>query len=408
MRKVLPIIISFLLLTFSMTQLAIAQKQNVITNQTTEALYVVYSTKADSFGDPFENGKLQNPKWKWRNEPLDWDVGETRKNHLYIDSEPNRNLWVDDQTHFLYQEIDTDNFDVETHFSAKWNTSSGVNGIMVKSPKDNNWVTIKFWSRDAGSKGLIQYQTRQAGMGPGPHDIQWRFGNWGDIELSLRLKKQGNTYTAWYKAAQDTNWVDIGQGNFNLTPPLQLGIYAGVAANTGKLEVEYEYFKDNLNPAEAPIPAGYRTHGWKKIPAGQQKTFWAYDPYKIYFQIWKGSDRIKPQRATQTFAFWINRNANFDIVTRQAINASITRGQLVYSSHDTSLLTHSDGFMRYNNGSRITVTDAWVDVADDMDMEADDTTDGYVDPMLWRNIWCIMGSGSSGSLSDKRLLSHSA
>ena len=114
--------------------------------------------------------------------------------------------------------------------------------------------------------------------------------------------------------------------------------------------------------AEAPIPAGYRTQGWKTIAAGQQKTFWAYDPHKIYFQIWKGSDRIKPRRATQTFAFWINRKANFNIVTRQEINASITRGQLLYSSHDTSLLTHSDGFMRYNNGSRITVTNAWVDV----------------------------------------------
>ena len=31
----------------------------------------------DSFGDPFEKGKLQNPNWKWQNEPPKWDVGET-------------------------------------------------------------------------------------------------------------------------------------------------------------------------------------------------------------------------------------------------------------------------------------------------------------------------------------------
>ena len=114
--------------------------------------------------------------------------------------------------------------------------------------------------------------------------------------------------------------------------------------------------------AQGDIPAGYRTSGWKTIAAGQQRVFWAYDPHKIYFQIWKGSEPIKPQRSTDTLAFWINRNANFDIVTRQEINASITRAQLLYSSHGTDPLTHQEGFMRYNNGSRITVTDAWVDV----------------------------------------------
>ena len=42
-------------------------------------------------------------------------------------------------------------------FFARWDTSSGVNGLVVKSPSDDNWVTIKFWSRDAAAKGHIQY-----------------------------------------------------------------------------------------------------------------------------------------------------------------------------------------------------------------------------------------------------------
>ena len=123
--------------------------------------------------------------------------------------------------------------------------------------------------------------------------------------------------------------------------------------------------------AHDAIPAGYWTAGWKEIPAGQQEAFWAYDPHKIYFQIWKGYQRVKPGRSTQTFAFWVNRDADFNVVTQQEINASITRGQLVYSSHDTSALTHSDGFMRYNNGSQITVTNAWVDVPAGIDPDAD-------------------------------------
>ena len=220
---------------------------------------------AKSFGDPFEGGKLQNPNWEWQNEPEKWDVGETRKGFLYIDSEHDRdrNLWQSDESHFLYQETDTDMFDVETHFSSKWNTTSGVNGLLVKSPSDNNWVTIKFWSRDANAKGHIQYQTRGAGLRPGG-DIGWR-PEFGETELFLRLKKDGNQYSAWYKTEVDGDWLVIHENaNFNLTPPLQLGIYADVATAVGTLEVEYEYFRDNMNPFPVE-PGGKATTTWGAV-----------------------------------------------------------------------------------------------------------------------------------------------
>ncbi len=63
----------------------------------------VQNVNAESFGDPFEGGKLQNSNWKWQNEPPTWDVGKTREGFLYIDSEPNRNVWASDASHFLYQ-----------------------------------------------------------------------------------------------------------------------------------------------------------------------------------------------------------------------------------------------------------------------------------------------------------------
>ena len=227
-------------------------------------LWVGGADAADSFGDPFDGAKLKNPDWKWQNEPDEWDVSETRDGFLYIKTDDiNRNLWANDMSHFLYQETETDMFDVETHFFARWNSNTSVNGLLVKSPADDNWVTIKFWSRDAANRGHIQYQTKGAGMGP--DDIQWRFGDWGDIQMSLRLKKEGDTYTAWYKAEDDKDWVDIGQGAFALTPPLQLGIYAGVANDQGgTLEVEYEYFRDNMNafPVE---PGGKATTTWGAV-----------------------------------------------------------------------------------------------------------------------------------------------
>lgn len=217
-----------------------------------------------SFGDPFEGNKLKNSNWQWQNEPPTWDVGKTKKDYLYMDCEPNRNIWTGDASHFLYQETETDMFDVETRFFARWSTSSAVNGLLVKSPGDNNWVTIKFWAQGAGPKAVIQYQSKGAGMGPA--DVQWsdKFGDFEDVDIALRLKKEGNTYTAWYQTAEDNDWVSIGQGTFALNPPLWLGIYAGVAAGSGSLEVEYEYFRDNMNPFPVE-PGGKATTTWGAV-----------------------------------------------------------------------------------------------------------------------------------------------
>ena len=218
----------------------------------------------DSFGDPFEKGKLQNPNWEWQNEPPKWDVGDTRENFLFIDSEPNRNLWANDMSHFLYQETDTDIFDVETHFFARWDTSSGVNGLVVKSPKDDNWVTIKFWSRDAAAKGQIQYQTKQNEGGGGLTGNAGFTPEFGETELFLRLAKDADEYSAWYKTEEKDDWIEIGVTEFELTPPLWLGVYAGVAAGAGSLEVDYEYFNDNLNPFPVE-PGGKATTTWAAV-----------------------------------------------------------------------------------------------------------------------------------------------
>ncbi|MDE0683837.1 MAG: T9SS type A sorting domain-containing protein, partial [Candidatus Poribacteria bacterium] len=204
----------------------------------------------DNFADAFNGTALQNPNWRWQNEPANWDVGETRDGFLHIESETNRNLWASDASHFLYQETDADAFDVETHFFSRWDTASGVNGLVVKSPADNNWVTIKFWSRDAGAKGQIQYQTRGRGLVADP---AWQ-PEFGATELFLRLRKQGDTYTGWYKTHEADPWIEIGVANFPLTPPLQLGIYAGVAAGTGTLTVDYDYFRSTVDTGVLASP----------------------------------------------------------------------------------------------------------------------------------------------------------
>ena len=116
-------------------------------------------------------------------------------------------------------------------------------------------------------------------------------------------------------------------------------------------------------PAFGSVPvAGYRTSGWADIPAGQQKSYWAYSTHRIYFLILKGGDPVKPTTSTRTYATWINRNAHFNIVSEGEINVPSLPSQISYSNTsfgDTSL---HDGFLRYANGSQITVTNNWVNV----------------------------------------------
>ena len=196
----------------------------------------------DNFDDSFDGGAFQNPNWQWRNEPDVWELNTIGQ--LSIDAENNRNLWASDNTHFLYQETSADTFDVETGFETIWGTSSGINGLVVKSPADNDWVTLKFWGRDPQAKGQIQFQARQRGLAADP---AWRPGLRGILSgnayLFFRLRKEGNSYTGFYKTPQDHAWIEIGTANVILTPPLQLGIYAGVDAGTGWLTVRYHYFR---------------------------------------------------------------------------------------------------------------------------------------------------------------------
>ncbi len=191
-----------------------------------------------NYDDPFAGQGLQNPNWRWRNEPDKWDVGITVKNHLYIEAqEDNRNLWASDNTHFLYQETSDDAFDVHTHFLAAWDTDSGVCGLLVKSPADNDWVTLKFWGQ--GKFSRVQFQRKGRGLGfpdsPWVVDEQRRY---------FRIRKEGNAYTGFYKNGRDLPWIKIGTAHVALTPPLQVGIYAGNAADKGWLTASYLYFGD--------------------------------------------------------------------------------------------------------------------------------------------------------------------
>ena len=208
------------------------------------------SPRLSSFDDPFQGNALQNPNWRWRNEPAQWDLGQTRTNFLHIVGEDNRNLWTSDNSHLLYQETTADTFDVETHFFTRLNTpsGSGITGLVVKSPADDNWITIKFWKRGP-MDALVQYQTKGTQNGNGlTVDVGFRPTH-NDVEMFFRLRKTGNTYTGWYKTRSGDPWIEIGTTHFVLTSPLQLGVYT--ASN---IKVDYEYFRDMLSTNRDATP----------------------------------------------------------------------------------------------------------------------------------------------------------
>lgn len=202
---------------------------------------------AKSLTDEFDNGTLDS-KWSWSREPGDWDENKTTPGWLYINADTNRNLWTSDSTSRLFQTIELDEFDVETHLHATWNASSVVAGLVVKGPKEDNWVTLKFWGHGDGTAQL-QYQTKGNESGNGLTGRVAGFtASGGESDVYLRLTKDGDVYTGYFKMEQGQDWTKIGPTTFTLTPPLELGIYAGVDAASGTLEVEYEYFHDNINP----------------------------------------------------------------------------------------------------------------------------------------------------------------
>ena len=110
--------------------------------------------------------------------------------------------------------------------------------------------------------------------------------------------------------------------------------------------------------ASRGIPSGYRTRGYFRVSPGKQRRFQAWANNRIYFLIQKDRQTIKPHAGTETLSFWVHPNLDFTVVSQQ-LNSAVPRTQLTYTSRPATSLTHQDGFMRYNNGARITVTENW-------------------------------------------------
>lgn len=194
------------------------------------------------FGDEFEKAELKEG-WIWANEPNIWDINNSRLDYLFFKGNINANIFCDDNTSRLYQEITSNtDFDVSTSVHCIWgNNGSDVAGLIAKSKTSGDWVLLKLWMHGDGS-GRLEFQT-QCNDIISPVPGSESFG--GDTEIFLRLKKTGNDYSTYYKLNADDDWTLIGTTQFDDQLPLQLGIFGGVDSGDGELIIEFDYFHVN-------------------------------------------------------------------------------------------------------------------------------------------------------------------
>jgi hypothetical protein len=223
----------------------------------------VVSVLAASLGDPFDGTGFQNANWKWQNEPANWDIGKTAEGWLHITAENNQNLWSADTSARLYQETTLDELDVGTHVMMEYEgTSSCVSGLVIKSPKDDNWTTLKFWGRAADT--ILQWQHKAEEV---VNSVAGSNQPAGRVEVFIRIAKDGDEYTGYWKMAAGDEWTEITpHANKVLSPPLEVGIYAANCEGAGTMTAEYEYFNDLLNPFETAVaPKGKLAAYWGDI-----------------------------------------------------------------------------------------------------------------------------------------------
>ena len=132
--------------------------------------------------------------------------------------------------------------------------------------------------------------------------------------------------------------------------------------------------------AKGTVPAtGYRSVGYYTIAPGTSEKFWAYKNNPLYLLIEGNGKALKPRHNTSTVTSWLpvsnRRDFVFNIVTPSF--GDTTRAGIKFTSVNRNQLVNKDGFIKYTNGSRITVTNAWVDV-DDVRETAADAEDVFV------------------------------
>ena len=245
----------------------------------TVLLSVVLSVTSPLFAklqsDDFNGSKLSSI-WKIDNpKKAKWGVNGGNFN---VVGGLKANVWGNVDATFFYQETNQKSFDVETTVVVDYAKGSTVTGILISSEttKDKagrkpEWVTLKLWGRGGGdNNAVLQYQRRE------DNGLKGLVGEQPDykppagiIPISLRIKRDGNTYESWFKPNAKGKWVSVGKVSYVLNDPLKVGIYAGIAedaaADGRKLKAEFDYFHEASSKSTPVNPRDRLAIKWSEI-----------------------------------------------------------------------------------------------------------------------------------------------
>ena len=195
------------------------------------------------FSDEFDGIDLQS---FWNVQNGDKNPYMLSDGKLVVEGQEISNIFANDDSTRFYQTTDKDQFTIETSLVFDYGTTCAVAGLIISSPTTEDyrgdWVLLKIWGLQ--STIILQFQNRQT-------EIVRRVPDYtaepGQVPIAMRLKKDGDTYTAWYKSNAEGEWVEVGQTTIALPEPLQAGVYAGLCDDagdlTGPLTVSFDHFR---------------------------------------------------------------------------------------------------------------------------------------------------------------------
>lgn len=200
-------------------------------------------------------------------------------------------------------------------------SDSIVAGIVAKSSADGKWITLKLWGDDNGT-GQMQFQTRGSSSFAGLTEAAPGFScSDGQADIAMRLVKQGDQYMGYFRTEQDIDWRQVGPTTIPLTPPLEVGFYAGVNPASGKMQVRCNFFRVNSDPSGELVNDDFTgaPHNLKPEWRWSRKPEkWTFTKSGLQFQAHTNSDLHADDTATKLCQ---STSADaFDIETRLSTN----------------------------------------------------------------------------------------
>ena len=232
--------------------------------------------------DEFDgSGQDLQPFWHVQNTFWDHEPGNTgsyrlSNGALVVEGAFYQNLYHADYSRRFYQVTNQEKFSAETSLIFDHKDVCAIAGLIIKSPTQNEWMMLKLWGRGtepwhdlSAHTAHLQFQGRERDI---VFNVPGTTRAAGNIATTMRLNRDGDTYTAWYKPDARGEWVYVGETRVALRGALEVGLFVGICQHEvpGGLTVTFDHFRVTTDPAELTAQAQRDSHA--RIPVSKAQT----------------------------------------------------------------------------------------------------------------------------------------